>query len=158
MTMAMEDHPNGIVSLEDTIKTVAEARPCANKPYGCECDQRHRKPGGGFYLYCCATCGKGNICKGKYHMRNTTHKVATIASTKQSQPQTQVPRVFGIEVLFDAQYAHQYSYAPSVPTHGDRPHPWGHPPIRLWGHVILWGHPRKCARSIFGYQVYHKRW
>ena len=69
MTVAMEDHPDGIVSAEDTIKTVAEARPCANKVYGCDCDQRHPKPGGGFFRYYCATCGKGNICHGKFHMR-----------------------------------------------------------------------------------------
>ena len=80
--MAMMDHPHGIVSSEDPIKTLAEAQPCANKPYGCECDQRYRKPGGGFYLYCYATCGKGDICKGKIHMRKTTHKVVTIASTE----------------------------------------------------------------------------
>ena len=83
MTMAMEDHPDGIVSSEDPIKTIADAKPCANKPYGCECDRRHRKPGGGYYLYCCATCGRGDICKGKFHMRKTP---ITVVSTERNRP------------------------------------------------------------------------
>ena len=66
MKVAMEDHPNGMVSSKDPIKTLVEAQSCANKPYGCECDQRYRKPGGGFYLYYCATCGKGKHLQRQY--------------------------------------------------------------------------------------------
>ena len=105
----MENHPNSMVSSEDPIKTVGEARPCANKVYGCDCDQRWPKPGGGFFRYCCATCGKGNICHDKFHMRKTPKNAVLIASTEPSKPQPQVPRVIGTEVTFGAQYAHQYS-------------------------------------------------
>ena len=109
ITVAMEDHPDNIVSSTDPITTVGEARPCANKVYGCNCDQRWPKPEGGFFRYCCKTCSRGNICHGKFHMRKTPVSATPTASTEPRRPQPQVPRVIGTDVTFGAQYAHQYS-------------------------------------------------
>lgn len=87
MTVAMENHPNSIVSSKDPIKTVGEARPYANKVYDCDCDQRWPKPEGGFFRYYCKTCGEGNICHGKFHMRKTPKNAILIASTEPRKPQ-----------------------------------------------------------------------